>query len=357
MSSSGDAAASVRLLDGKACSAAVMSELRDRLTSLRASAPATAPPPGLAVVLVGDRVDSATYVRMKKRACAELGITDLGVSLPGTADTAAVLAAVRALNADPRVHGILVQVRRRRGKRFLALLRGASGALRSLFYFPTPSPPRPSTPVQLPLPAGVDERAVLAAVSAAKDADGLHPANVGALVLGGRSAAGAPRAAAVACTPLGCLELLRRAGVPIAGKHAVVLGRSHIVGLPVAHLLLQADATVTICHSKTTDLPAIVRSADILVAAIGRPLFVQGDWLKPGAVVIDVGINAVPDASKASGSRLVGDVDFDAACLPGRAAVITPVPGGVGPMTIAMLMTNTVDAYERSLREQQQHSS
>ena len=308
-SSSAAAASSAPLiLDGKACAAAVMSDLSARLASLRSSASAAgAPPPGLAVVLVGDRVDSATYVRMKKRACGELGIADLGVCLPATADTAAVVAAVAALNADARVHGILVQ---------------------------------------LPLPAGVDEAAVLAAVSAAKDADGLHPANVGAAVLRGKGGGGG--GGAVACTPLGCLELLRRAGLPIAGKHAVVLGRSNIVGLPVAHLLLQADATVTIAHSKTAALPALVRTADILVAAIGRPLFVQGDWIKPGAVVIDVGINAVPDATKPSGSRLVGDVDFDAAAK--RASAITPVPGGVGPMTIAMLMTNTVNAYERAVK-------
>ena len=295
------------ILDGKACAAAVMFDLAARLASLRASpAGSAAGPPGLAVVLVGDRVDSATYVRMKKRACADLGVSDLGVTLPGTASTADIVAAVAALNADSRVHGILVQ---------------------------------------LPLPAGVDEAAVLSAISASKDADGLHPANVGAAVLRGPGRA----RGAVACTPQGCMELMRRAGISVAGKHAVVLGRSNIVGVPVAHLLLQADATVTICHSKTVDLPAVVRTADILVAAIGRPNFVKGEWLKPGAVVIDVGINGVPDASKASGQRLVGDVDFDSACQPGRASAITPVPGGVGPMTICMLMTNVIDAWERTL--------
>ena len=254
-------------------------------------------------MLVGSRADSATYVRMKVAACAEVGIVDLGRSFPEGASTAELVAAVRALDGDAAVHGILVQ---------------------------------------LPLPAHVDEAAVLGAISPPKDADGLADANMGAAVLKGRRPG--PRA----CTPLGVIALLRRAGVAMAGKHAVVLGRSNIVGVPVAHMLLQEDATVTMAHSKTRDVAALCRSADILVAAIGRPGFVQGDWIKPGAVVIDVGINAVPDATKPSGSRLVGDVDFDAAAK--RASAITPVPGGVGPMTIAMLMTNTVNAYERAVK-------
>ena len=295
------------VLDGKATALAIQQELAARVSALRARAASAGRPParrapGLAVVLVGSRADRATYVRMKVAACAAVGIADLGRSFPESATTAELVAAVRALDGEPAVHGILVQ---------------------------------------LPLPAHVDEAAVLAAISPPKDADGLADANMGAAVLKGRRPG--PRA----CTPLGVIALLRRAGVRMAGARAVVLGRSNIVGVPVAHMLLQEDATVTIAHSKTRDLPALCRSADILVAAIGRPLFVQGDWVRPGAVVIDVGINAVPDASRKSGSRLVGDVDYAAAAA--RASAITPVPGGVGPMTIAMLLTNTVDAYEREL--------
>ena len=206
---------------------------------------------------------------------------------------------VRSLNADPAVNGILVQ---------------------------------------LPLPKGMDEQAVLNLISLEKDVDGFHPMNIGQLVMKGRTPKFVP------CTPAGCIEMLKRSGVPIAGADAVVVGRSNIVGVPVAALLQNADATVTVCHSRTKDLPAKVRQADNVVAAIGKPYFVKGDWLKPGCAVIDVGINAVPDATKKSGQRLVGDVAFDEACE--VAGWITPVPGGVGLMTVAMLLKNTVRAFK-----------
>ena len=292
-------AGGARLIDGKAVADAIREELRLRVAALAAAAGRA---PGLAVLLVGARADSATYVRMKKKACAEAGIADFGRDLPADAGEAAIVAAVAELNADPRVDGILVQ---------------------------------------LPLPAGVSEERVLDAISFEKDADGLHPLNAGYLALKGR----APLS--TACTPKGCLELLRRSGVALAGKRAVVLGRSNIVGVPVAALLQRENCTVTVCHSRTPDIAAHVREADIVVAAIGQPGFLRGEWLKPGAVVIDVGINQVPDASKKAGVRLVGDADFESCAAPGRAGAITPVPGGVGPMTIAMLLSNTVDLFER----------
>jgi 5,10-methylene-tetrahydrofolate dehydrogenase/methenyl tetrahydrofolate cyclohydrolase len=239
---------------------------------------------------------------MKKKACVEVGITDFGRDLPADATQAQVVAAVRELNADPRVDGILVQ---------------------------------------LPLPAHINEYAVLDEIDVEKDADGLHPLNAGLLAQKGR----VPRA--VACTPKGCIELLKRYNVQMDGKRAVVLGRSNIVGVPVAALLQAENATVTTCHSRTPDIAAHVAQADIVVAAIGKAEFLKGEWLKPGAVVIDVGINSVPDDTKKAGYRLVGDADFASCAAPGRASAITPVPGGVGPMTIAMLLSNTVDAYER----------
>jgi methylenetetrahydrofolate dehydrogenase (NADP+) / methenyltetrahydrofolate cyclohydrolase len=219
--------------------------------------------------------------------------------LAATATQQEVEDLVRSLNADPAVNGILVQ---------------------------------------LPLPKGLDEQAVLDLISLNKDVDGFHPMNIGELVMKGRTPQFIP------CTPAGCIELLVRSGIKISGANAVVVGRSNIVGIPVAALLNNADATVTICHSRTKDLPGKVREADIVVAAIGKPEFVKGDWIKPGAAVIDVGINSVPDATKKSGQRLVGDVAFDEACS--TAGWITPVPGGVGPMTIAMLLKNTVRAFK-----------
>jgi 5,10-methylene-tetrahydrofolate dehydrogenase/methenyl tetrahydrofolate cyclohydrolase len=228
-----------------------------------------------------------------------LGIDSFPFELPKTATQAEVEDLVARLNADSRVHGILVQ---------------------------------------LPLPDGLDEEAVLAGISLEKDVDGFHPVNIGRLAMKGRKPLFAP------CTPSGCMVLLEEAGATFKGAQAVVLGRSNIVGLPAAMLLLARDATLTVCHSRSRDLPGICRTADILIAAVGRPEMVRGDWVKPGAFVIDVGINRIPDASRKSGSRLVGDVAFDE--VKEVAGAITPVPGGVGPMTIAMLMRNTLHGAE-----------
>ena len=252
-------------------------------------------PPGLATVLVGENPASQVYVRSKQKACAEVGIQSFGYNLPASSTQEEVEALVRQLNADPKVNGILVQ---------------------------------------LPLPAGLDEERVLREIKIEKDVDGFHPLNIGRLAQKGREPLFIP------CTPFGCMVLLEEAGVKLSGAKAVVLGRSNIVGMPVALLLVRADATVTICHSRTKDLPSVVREADVLVAAIGKPEMVRGDWVKPGAVVIDVGINRVEDASRPKGYRLVGDVAFDE--VKEVASWITPVPGGVGPMTIAMLLQNTL---------------
>jgi len=255
--------------------------------------------PGLATVLVGDNPASEVYVRSKRKACAEAGLESFGHELPRTASQAEVEDLVARLNADPNVHGILVQ---------------------------------------LPLPDGLDEERVLNAVSLSKDVDGFHPVNIGRLSMKGREPLFVP------CTPAGCMVLLEEAGAPFKGANAVVLGRSNIVGLPAAMLLLRRDCTVTICHSRTKDLAAVCREADLLIAAVGRAEMVKRDWVKPGAFVIDVGINRVPDASRKSGSRLVGDVAFDE--VKEVAGAITPVPGGVGPMTIAMLLQNTLHGAE-----------
>jgi 5,10-methylene-tetrahydrofolate dehydrogenase/methenyl tetrahydrofolate cyclohydrolase len=251
--------------------------------------------PGLATVLVGENPASQVYVRSKQKACGEVGIQSFGFNLPANSTQEEVEALVRQLNADPKVNGILVQ---------------------------------------LPLPAGLDEERVLREIKIEKDVDGFHPLNIGRLAQKGREPLFVP------CTPYGCMVLLEEAGVKLSGARAVVLGRSNIVGMPVALLLVRADATVTICHSRTRDLPSVVREADVLVAAIGKPEMVRGDWVKPGAVVIDVGINHVDDASRPRGYRLVGDVAFDE--VKEVASWITPVPGGVGPMTIAMLLQNTL---------------
>jgi 5,10-methylene-tetrahydrofolate dehydrogenase/methenyl tetrahydrofolate cyclohydrolase len=289
---------SAALIDGKAIAATIRQEISEEVEALRARHGRV---PGLATVLVGQRKDSETYVRMKKRACAEVGITSFGRELPADVSEEELLAVVAELNADPEVHGILVQ---------------------------------------LPLPDHIDDETVLAAISLEKDVDGFHPLNIGRLSMKRREPLFVP------CTPKGCIELLDRSGIEIAGRNAVVLGRSNIVGLPVAMLLLHRNATLTVCHSRTADLPAMVRQADILVAAVGRPEMVKGDWIKPGAAVIDVGVNAVDDADDPRGYRLVGDVDFKAATE--VAGHITPVPGGVGPMTIAMLLRNTVDGARRT---------
>jgi 5,10-methylene-tetrahydrofolate dehydrogenase/methenyl tetrahydrofolate cyclohydrolase len=290
-----------RLIDGKAIAAEIRSEIKTEVEAMRAAHNRV---PGLATVLVGQRKDSQTYVRMKKKACAEVGITSFGHDLPDDISQEALLAVVRELNANPEVHGILVQ---------------------------------------LPLPDHLDDEEVLGAVSLEKDVDGFHPLNIGRLSMKRREPLFVP------CTPKGCIELLDRSGVSIEGKHAVVLGRSNIVGLPVAMLLLHRNATLTICHSRTQDLQEVVRGADILVAAVGRAEMVRGDWIKPGAVVIDVGVNAVDDPSSERGYRLVGDVAFGEAVE--VASAITPVPGGVGPMTIAMLLRNTLDGAKRSIAQ------
>ncbi len=257
------------------------------------------PRPGLATVLVGDRVDSAAYVAAKQKACQELGMISYHRPLPADISQEALEAEIRALNADPAVNGILVQ---------------------------------------LPLPAHLDEERVLALISVEKDVDGFSPLNMGRLAQKGREPLFVP------CTPYGCIYLLEQSGVKIEGANAVVLGRSNIVGMPAALLLIGKNATVTVCHSRTQNLPAVVRQADILIAAIGKAEMVRGDWIKPGAAVIDVGINAKADPTKKSGHRLVGDVNFDEAEQ--VAGFITPVPGGVGPMTIAMLMKNTLRAAQ-----------
>jgi len=287
------------IIDGKAIAETIRSEIKAEVEAMKAKYGKV---PGLATVLVGERKDSQTYVRMKKKACAEAGITSFGHDLPEDISQADLLKVVQELNANPDVHGILVQ---------------------------------------LPLPGHIDDEEILGAVSLEKDVDGFHPINIGRLSMKRRDPLFVP------CTPKGCIELLDRSGVQIEGKRAVVLGRSNIVGLPVAMLLLHRNATLTICHSRTQNLPAVVREADILIAAVGRAEMVRGDWLKPGAVVIDVGVNAVDDPSRERGYRLVGDVAFDEAKE--VASAITPVPGGVGPMTIAMLLRNTTDSAKRTV--------
>ncbi len=285
---------SAQLLDGVKTAEKVRNSVKEEVASWVA---AGHNPPGLATVLVGENPASQVYVRSKQKACAEAGIQSFGHNLPATATQEEVEALVRKLNSDPLVNGILVQ---------------------------------------LPLPDGLDEEKVLREIKIEKDVDGFHPLNIGRLAQKGREPLFIP------CTPYGCMVLLEEAGVKLSGAKAVVLGRSNIVGMPVALLLVRADATVTICHSRTKNLPDVVREADVLVAAIGRPEMVKGDWVKPGAVVIDVGINRVEDASKKRGYRLVGDVAFDE--VSEVASWITPVPGGVGPMTIAMLLQNTLRA-------------
>jgi 5,10-methylene-tetrahydrofolate dehydrogenase/methenyl tetrahydrofolate cyclohydrolase len=285
------------LIDGVAIAAQIRAELKERVAAMKAARGVT---PGLATVLVGDDPASHAYVRSKRKACAEAGMASIHTELPGTATQVEVLALVDGLARRADVHGILVQV---------------------------------------PLPRQISEDAVTNAIPVDKDVDGFHPANVGLLGVKGK------QALFESCTPKGCIELLVRSGVQISGKRAVVLGRSPNVGLPAALMLLARDATVTICHSKTPNLPSVVRDADIVIAAIGRARFVTAEMVKPGAVVIDVGINRVDDPGSPKGSKLVGDVDFEAVAP--IAGMITPVPGGVGPMTIAMLLQNTVMAADR----------
>jgi methylenetetrahydrofolate dehydrogenase (NADP+)/methenyltetrahydrofolate cyclohydrolase len=282
------------LIDG----AAIALKTREQVKQDVAALAAHGIEPGLTVVLVGDDPASAVYVGAKERASVEAGMRGATVRLPAATTEAELLALVARLNTDSTVHGILVQS---------------------------------------PLPPQIDAQRVYRSIDPAKDVDGFHPVNVGKVLIGDADGF-AP------CTPAGVMVLLREAGVDLRGARAVVVGRSAIVGKPMASLLMQpgADATVTVCHSRTRDLPARVREADVLIAAIGRPDFIQGDWINPGAVVIDVGVNRIPDASKKSGTRLTGDVHFASARE--VAGKITPVPGGVGPMTIAMLLANTVRA-------------
>ena len=280
---------SADIIDGKAFAAGIRAQVATGVAGLAASGVT----PGLAVVLVGEDPASQVYVRNKGRQTREAGMASFEHRLPADTPEADLLALVARLNADPAVHGILVQ---------------------------------------LPLPPQMDEARVINAIAPAKDVDGFHVSNAGRLATG--------QTAMVPCTPLGCLMLLRDRLGSLSGAEAVVIGRSNIVGKPMAQLLLRESATVTIAHSRTRDLPAVVRRADILVAAVGRPGMVTGDWLKPGATVIDVGINRVTAAD--GSTRLTGDVDFASARA--VAGAITPVPGGVGPMTIACLLANTLTA-------------
>jgi len=296
-----------QLIDGKAIAQEVRQAVADAVAERAA---AGKPQPTLATVLVGERVDSAAYVASKQKACAELGMGSISHALPADITQVELEGLIRSLNEDPGVHGILVQ---------------------------------------LPLPSHLNEERVLQLISIEKDVDGFSPINIGRLAQKGREPLFVP------CTPFGCIYLLERMGVQIEGANAVVLGRSNIVGMPAALLLIGRNATVTVCHSRTKDIASVVRQADIVIAAIGKREFVRGDWIKPGAAIIDVGINGVPvlnpDGTPAISEKtgkpkqkLVGDVNFEEAKE--VAGFITPVPGGVGPMTIAMLMKNTLRAAE-----------
>ena len=290
-----------RILSGRELAAEIRREVAVGVAEMRRRHGVT---PGLATVLVGDDPAATVYVRNKRRACREAGMVSETARLPATASQAEILAAVGRLNAEPRFHGVLTQ---------------------------------------FPLPKGISIRRVIESVAPEKDVDGIHPYNLGRLLQG--------RPDFAPCTPAGVIELLLRHGCDPAGAHVVVCGRSDIVGKPLAALLMRrgrgGNATVTVCHSRTRNLPAITRSADILIVSMGRPGAITADMVKDGAVVIDVGINRVADAGVRGGYRLVGDVDFDAVAQ--RAAAITPVPGGVGPMTIAMLLSNTLAAARISI--------
>lgn len=289
----------MKLIDGTSIAKKVHEESKARIAALAARGIR----PGLAVVLIGDDPASRAYVRSKDKKAAELGLHSVKHELPAETTQEELLEIVEKLNAEPSIHGILVQ-----------------------------SPPPPH----------IDEQAIVEAIDPQKDVDGFHPINVAKLAMDDPTGF-------VPCTPLGCIRLLEEAGISTAGSNAVVVGRSMIVGKPMALLLMRrgkgGDATVTVAHSRSKDLPSIVRGADIVIAAIGRPNFLGSDHIREGATVIDVGINRVDDPSSPKGYRLVGDVDFNA--VSERCEAITPVPGGVGPMTIAMLMANTVTACER----------
>jgi methylenetetrahydrofolate dehydrogenase (NADP+)/methenyltetrahydrofolate cyclohydrolase len=287
------------IIHGKQIAQDIRAELQQEVASLAAQGVR----PGLGVILVGDDPASKSYVTAKEKACEEIGIYSDDNRLPADTTQEQLLAKVAEMNADPKINGILVQ---------------------------------------LPLPKHIDEAAVLMAIDPSKDVDGFHPVNVGKMVVGEK--------AFLPCTPHGVIQMLLRSGVETSGAHAVVVGRSNIVGKPVANMLVQkqkgGDATVTVCHTRTRDLAGHVRQADIVIAAAGRPNTITADMVKPGAVVIDVGVNRIEDATKKNGFRLVGDVDFDAVAE--VASKITPVPGGVGPMTITMLLWNTVESAKQA---------
>lgn len=291
-----------RIISGPEVSGEIYAELRERIEKLKSEGTI----PGLAVILVGDDPASQVYVRNKGRKCEELGMHSETIVLPKETTEEELLARIDALNKDPSIHGFLVQ---------------------------------------LPLPKHIDEDKVIEAIDPSKDVDGFHPVNVGRMLIG--------KPGFLPATPAGVQQMLVRSGVETAGKHVVIVGRSNIVGKPMAALMVQrgfgADSTVTVVHSKTKDLPSITRQADILIVAIGKPRFVTADMVKEGAVVIDVGTNRIDDPTHPKGSRLVGDVDFEN--VKDKVSAITPVPGGVGPMTICMLMANAVKAAERAAEE------
>jgi len=286
------------IIDGKAAANLIREAVKNEVEERSAK---DLPIPGLATVLVGEDPASQSYVRAKHRACDETGIKSFAINLPADISQQKIEGMISNLANDTKIHGILVQ---------------------------------------LPLPSGLDDERILNAVPLEKDVDGFHPVNIGRLAQKGRQPLFTP------CTPSGIMYLLKKYTTTLEGKRAVIIGRSNIVGMPVSLLLLRENATVTICHSRTKDLPLIAKEADILVAAIGKPEMVKGSWIKPGAVVIDVGVNRVEDSSRKRGYRLVGDVAFEEAIE--VASAITPVPGGVGPLTIAMLMKNTLTATKRA---------
>ena len=287
----------MKIIDGKQLAANLREEIRVKTAALKAETGVT---PGLAVILVGENPASVSYVTAKEKACAEAGMYSREIRLPATVAESELLQEIARLNADPAIHGILVQ---------------------------------------LPLPKGFDEKKVIDSIAPEKDVDGFTPVNVGKMLIG--------EPCFLPCTPHGIIKLIEFSGMDLRGKHAVVIGRSNIVGKPVAVLLArkETNATVTLCHTGTPDVSKFTREADVVVVAAGRPNTLTGDMLKPGAVVIDVGVNRVPDATRPKGFRLVGDADF-ASCS-AVASAITPVPGGVGPMTITMLLWNTLESAMR----------
>ena len=287
-----------KIIDGKQLAANLRAEIAAGVAKLKAEKGVT---PGLAVILVGDNPASVSYVTAKEKACKEAGMFSKEIRLPADTDETVLLGIIHALNAHPQIHGILVQ---------------------------------------LPLPKGFDEKKVIHAISPEKDVDGFTPVNVGRMMIG--------EPCFLPCTPHGIIKLIEFAGMDLRGKHAVVIGRSNIVGKPVASLLSrkETNATVTLCHTGTPDVSKFTKEADVVVVAAGRPNTLVGDMLKPGAVVIDVGVNRIPDETKPKGYRLVGDADYESCAA--VASAITPVPGGVGPMTITMLLWNTLESAKRA---------